>query len=271
MTEHEPKPTSTPNSMVAIRGLSKRYEQRRRFSRARFVIQALDNVDLTLIEGATLGLVGESGSGKSTLARCLALLEEPSGGGIWFEGTNLLSLTEPHQLRVARRCIQLIFQDPSSALNPRLKAADIVAEPLDICRCGTRAERRNRALQLMEEVSLSPAFRDRLPLELSGGERQRLAIARALALGPRVLILDEAFSGLDLPVQAQIVDLLLDLRERWALTCLVISHDLNLVGSIADEIAVLHQGRLVEQAHAKKLLFAAQHPYTRALVASSCE
>ena len=269
-TDHEPKSTSSPKTLITLRALSKRYEQRRWFSPATFVVQALDNVDLTLNEGATLALVGESGSGKSTLARCLALLEAPSGGEIWFEGTNLLQLTEP-QLRVVRPRIQLIFQDPSTALNPRLKVADIIAEGLDIHRYGTKTERRDRALQLMEEVALSPLWRERLPLELSGGQRQRLAIARALALRPRVLILDEAFSGLDLPVQAQVVKLLLDLQKRWKLTYLFISHDLGLVGSIADEIAVLYQGRLVERASAEELFFAAQHPHTRALLASSCE
>ena len=269
-TDHEPKSTSSPKNLITLRTLSKRYEQRRWFSRATFAVQALHDVDLTLNEGATLALVGESGSGKSTLARCLALLEEPSRGEIWFEGANLLELTEP-QLRVVRQRIQLIFQDPSTALNPRFRVAEIIAEGLDIHRYGTKTERRGRALQLMEEVALSPKLVDRLPLELSGGQRQRLAIARALALRPRVLILDEAFSGLDLPVQAQIVDLLLSLQERWALTYLFISHNLGLVASIADEIAVLYQGRLVERANTEELFSAAQHPHTRALLASSCE
>ena len=270
MTDHEPKSTSSPKTLITLRALSKRYEQRRWFSPATFVVQALDNVDLTLNEGATLALVGESGSGKSTLARCLALLEKPSAGEIWFEGTNLLELTEP-QLRVVRQRIQLIFQDPSTALNPRFTVIDIIAEALDIHRYGTKIERRGRALQLMEEVALSPKWSGRLPLELSGGQRQRLAIARALALRPRILILDEAFSGLDLPVQTQIVNLLRRLQERWALTYLFISHNVGLVGRIADEIAVLYQGRLVEQASVEELFSAAQHPHTRALIASSRE
>ncbi len=256
-----------PEPLVHVQGLSKRYLQRRWFSREKFLVQALDNVELTIARGCTLALVGESGSGKSTLARCLARLEEPSSGEIWYEGRNLLDLS-PQQLLPFRRQIQLIFQDPASALNPRLSAVEIVAEPLAIQQCGTKKERHQRALELMEQVGLPPQWRDRLPLEFSGGQRQRLAIARALALEPKFLILDEALSGLDLSLQAQIVNLLLELQALHSLTYLYISHDLSLVGHIADEVAVMHQGKIVERARTSELFAHPQHPHTRALLAA---
>jgi oligopeptide transport system ATP-binding protein len=254
--------------LVAVQGLSKSYRQGLCFSRQKFLVKSLDNVNLAINGGSTLALVGESGSGKSTLARCLALLEEPSEGEIWFEGKNALTLPKC-QARHVRQQIQLIFQDPSTALNPRLNAADIVAEPLEIQRQGTKHERRHRALQLMEEVGLSSQWGNRLPLELSGGQRQRLALARALAVQPKILILDEAFSGLDLPLRAQIVGLLADVKERWSLTYLVISHDLGLVSGMANEVAVLYKGRVVEQGGAKELFLSPRHSHTRALVAAS--
>ena len=256
-----------PEPLVRVQGLSKRYLQRRWFSREKFLVQALDNVELTIARGCTLALVGESGSGKSTLARCLARLEEPSSGEIWYEGRNLLDLS-PQQLLPFRRQIQLIFQDPASALNPRLSAVEIVAEPLAIQQCGTKKERHQRALELMEQVGLPPQWGDRLPLEFSGGQRQRLAIARALALEPKFLVLDEALSGLDLSLQAQIVNLLLELQALHSLTYLYISHDLSLVGHIADEVAVMHQGKIVERARTSELFSHPQHPQTRALLAA---
>jgi ABC-type glutathione transport system ATPase component len=265
MCGHEP-----PNerSLLVVRDLSKIHEQRRWFSRHKFLTQSLDRVSLVIREGSTLALVGESGSGKSTLGRCLALLEEPSEGEIWFKGKNLLTLTAC-QARQARRQIQLVFQDPSTALNPWLKAVDIVAEPLIIERQGMKPELRDRALHLMEEVGLPLQCGNRRPLEFSGGQRQRLALARALAVEPKVLILDEVFSGLDLPLQAQIAGLLNRLQERRQLTYLLITHDLGLVCRIASEAAVLYRGRLVEQGKTKRLLAAPEHPHTRALVSSS--
>src|SRR5207249_4832499 len=176
--------------------------------RKKFVVSALDNVDLSIPVGFTLALVGQSGSGKSTLARCLVRLEEPSSGEIWFKDKNLLALTT-RELRPVRAQIQLIFQGPAATLSPRFSTVQVVAEPLDIQRRGTAQERRQRALKLMDQVGLPARFRDRMPHELSGGQRQRLAIARALALEPEFLILDEALSGLDLSIQAQILNLLL--------------------------------------------------------------
>jgi len=230
------------------------------------MIQALDGVDLTLAAGATLALVGESGSGKSTLARCLARLEDPDSGELWFDGENLLR--RPANLSAPRRRgIQLVFQDSATALNPRFSAAEIVEEPLLIG--GVRwPEHRRRALDLMQAVGLLPEWAARRPLELSGGQRQRLAIARALAAEPRVLILDEALSGLDVLVQAQILNLLLDLQTAHGLTYLHVSHDLGLMGRVADEIAVLHHGRIVERDGVEALFKNARHPHTQDLLAA---
>jgi ABC-type glutathione transport system ATPase component len=253
--------------LLCVRGLSKRYVQRRWFSRETFLIQALDNVDLEIGPCSTFALVGESGAGKSTLARCLARLEEPTSGEIWYKGQNLLSLSDREALQI-RRQIQLIFQDPTSALNPRLSAMEIVSEPLAILRHGTWEDRQTRALQLFEQVGLSRRWGNRSPLELSGGQRQRLALARALILEPKLLILDEALAGLDLSTQAQIVNLLLDLQASYSLTYLYISHDLSLVGHIADEVAVIHRGRIIEHAGTAELFCNPRHAYTQDLIAS---
>jgi peptide/nickel transport system ATP-binding protein len=254
-------------SLVRARGLSKRYLQRDWLSRDIFCVQALDNVDLAVRTGSTLALVGESGSGKSTLARCLALLENPSSGEIWFEG-ELLSNKRARELLTMRRQIQIIFQDSALALNPRFTAGEIVAEPLAIEGKVTKTEQRRRALELMENVGLLERWAERRPLELSGGQRQRLAIARALAVRPKLLILDEALSALDPSVQAQMVNLLQDLQASFALTYLYISHDLALVGHLADEVAVMQHGRIVELANQAELFTHPQHPHTRELLAS---
>jgi ABC-type glutathione transport system ATPase component len=230
-------------------------------------LEALRGVDLTLARGATLAVVGASGSGKSTLARCVARLEEPSGGEVWFEGVDLLSLSG-RRLRPFRERLQLVLQDSAAALDPRLTAAEIVAEPLDILGRGGRRERRRRALELMETVGLGAAWSTRRPLDLSGGQRQSLAIARALAVGPQLLILDEAFAGLDASIQAQIAGLLGEVRERHGLTYLYISHDLALMSVLAEEVAVMFEGRIVERAPAARVFSEPRHPHTRALVAA---
>ncbi|MFQ5776705.1 MAG: ATP-binding cassette domain-containing protein [Terriglobia bacterium] len=250
---------------MCVERLSKHYAQHTWFTRRKRVVKALDGVDLKIYPGCTHALVGESGSGKSTLARCLARLEAPSSGSIRFEDRDLLHLTAA-ELFSFRQLVQLIFQDPATALNPRLCAAEIIEEPLAIQHRGTKRERRERSLALMEQVGLSPGWAERLPLELSGGQRQRLAIARALALEPKFLILDEALSGLDVSVQAQVVNLLLDLQASRSLTYLYISHDLSLVGCLADEVTVMHRGRVVERGKTAELFAAPQHPHTRALL-----
>ncbi len=254
-------------SLLCARGLSKRYERRHGILRRGVRVKALDGVDLDIQAGAILALVGESGSGKTTLVRCLARLERPDLGEIWFEEKGITDL-EGKALMSLRRKIQLVFQDPSSALNPRFSAAEIVEEPLLVQGIGGREERSRRARELMEQMGLPSALYKKFPLELSGGQRQRLALARALALEPSLLILDEAFSALDLSVQAQLVNLLLDLRNARGLTCLFVTHDLCLAAHVADEIAVMHQGRIVEKGTAADLFTRAHHPHTRTLLES---
>jgi len=254
-------------TLVCARGLRKSYMQHQGVFARAVRLRILDRVELEIRPGTTLALVGESGSGKSTLARCLARLERIDSGEIWFEGREVTSLRgEP--LRLLRREIQVVFQDPASALNPRFSVAEIVEEPLVIQGICSGRERRRRALDLMEQVGLPRVVSGRLPLELSGGQRQRLAIARALALEPKFLIFDEALSGLDLSIQAQLINLLLDLQASRSLTYLFISHDLGVVAGIADDVAVLHQGKIVEKARAADLFRGAQQPIARSLLNS---
>lgn len=254
-------------ALVRALGLSKRYVQRAPFSQKTFVIDALVDVELEIAPASLTALVGESGSGKSTLASCLALLEKPDCGEIWFEG-NAVSRSSNRELACLRPKIQMVFQDSAGALNPRFTAAQIVAEPLEIQQHESSARLRSRACELMEVVGLSANWADRRPSQFSGGQRQRLAIARALALKPAFLILDESLSGLDLSTQAQILNLLLDLRKNHSLTYLLITHDLSLVGQVADDVVVMHQGRVVERGTAQEVLAHPQHAHTRVLLDS---
>jgi ABC-type glutathione transport system ATPase component len=253
--------------LLRVSGLGKQYVQRRAFSRAKFAVNAFQDVSLTIFPGKTLAVVGESGAGKSSLARCIALLERPTTGTIELAGTNLLALSGK-ELFSMRHEVQLIFQDPSSALNPRLTASEIIAEPLLIQGEGTKSQQRARALQMMEQVGLDPAWERKRPLEFSGGQRQRLAIARALALGPHLLILDEALSNLDAANQTLILKLLAELQTAHSLSFLHISHDLRLVSEFADEVAVMYQGRIVEWKSTRNLFGSPEHSYTKELLAS---
>lgn len=255
------------DTLVSIRGLGKRYVQKRAFKRTRFTIDALKDVNLDIPRGATLALVGESGAGKSTLVRCLSLLEKPTEGEMWMDGVDLLALDRQALFHVRPR-MQLIFQDPASALNPSLTAAEIVAEPLVIRREGGRAEMRRRALELIDMVGLPASSADKLPLEFSGGQRQRLAIARALILQPRLLILDEALSNLDLATRESILQLLRELQAANSLTCLHVLHDLRMASELAGEAAVMHEGRIVEHRGASELFAHPQHARTRELLSS---
>jgi peptide/nickel transport system ATP-binding protein len=258
-------PNTAPQPLIRVKNLSKSYTQRRWFSRDGFQVHALQNIGLTIVRGGTFGLVGESGSGKSTLAKCLALFERPDDGEIYFHERNLLSLPRP-ELRKMRPALQLIFQDAATSFNPRFSALEAVSEPLDIQKIGSASERRQRAQDLLLQVGLSADTGSRSVLEFSGGQRQRIAIARALMLQPEVLILDEALSGLDLSIQGQILELLANLQSRYGLTYILISHDLGLVGDIADHVAVLHQGRIVEQAASARLFREPEHPQTQAML-----
>ena len=232
-------------ALLEVRGLCKTYPQGHWWQR-QLRVKALDNLHLTLKAGSTLALAGESGAGKTTLAMCLVGLEQPDAGEIRFEGKSLLALSRK-QRRAAQRGIQLIFQDSAGALNPRMSAQEIVEEPLLISQNSSRKERIERVSQMMERVGLPSSSRNRRPHEFSGGQRQRLAIARALVLRPKLLILDEALAGLDLSIQGQIANLLSDMQLSEGLSYLHISHNLELVARIADEVALIHQGRLIER------------------------
>jgi peptide/nickel transport system ATP-binding protein len=252
--------------LLEVRGLSKKFVQRRLLSRKEFVVQSLDGIDLSLAAGSTVAVLGRSGSGKSTLARCLAGFETPDSGEILLEG-NPIAMGEKNK-SVARPPVQMIFQDAATSLNPRFTARQIVAEPLEIARWKSEADRIIRAMQLMEEVGLDPDWASRLADEFSGGQRQRLALARALAAEPKLLIMDEALSGLDMPLQAQMMRLLMDLQSRHCLTYLYISHDLNFISLFAQEVVVMDAGRIVERTTPAKL-GESTHLATRELVEAS--
>jgi ABC-type glutathione transport system ATPase component len=232
-------------TLLEVKDLRKQYIQRRSLSRTKFFVDALQGVSLKIRRGTTVAVIGESGSGKSTLARCLSLLEAPDRGEIIFDGRDLLRLSARERFAIRRR-IQLIFQDPTTALNPRLTTAELIAEPLAIQRIGTKEERRAKVRELMERVGLLAKWEGKRPLEFSGGQRQRIAIARALVLGPSLLVLDEALSSLDLANRRSILALLADLQSSCGLTYLHISHDLRLVSDLADEIVVMEAGKIVE-------------------------
>ncbi|MGH9688246.1 MAG: ABC transporter ATP-binding protein [Candidatus Acidiferrales bacterium] len=256
---------SQPVALVSIRNLAKTYVQRRTFSGTKFSVEALRDINLDVRRGTTVALVGESGAGKSTLVRCLALLEKPTCGQIFLDGVNLLSLRRK-QLFPVRRQIQLVFQDPASALNPGMTAAEIIEEPLAIQREGERADRRRRTLEVMDQVGLPAASAEKRPLDFSGGQRQRLAIARALALQPKLLILDEALSNLDLATRDSIISLLDALQTEHALTYVHVLHDLRLASELATEVAVMFEGQIVEHKSAGPLFAQPEHPYTRSLL-----
>ncbi|MCC6406022.1 MAG: ATP-binding cassette domain-containing protein [Planctomycetes bacterium] len=229
-------------------------------------LKAVDGVSLSLARGSSAALVGESGSGKSTLARALAGLVEPEGGAIRFDGREVASLSQAERFALRRR-VQLVFQDPFASLDPRLSVEELLGEPLEIHRVGDARARRARSFALLEAVGLSTQDIGRYPHEFSGGQRQRLAIARALALEPELLILDEPTSALDVSVQAQILNLLASLRERFGLAYLFITHDLSLVHQMCERVAVMYFGRVVEENDVAAFFREPLHPYSKALVA----
>ncbi|MDZ4803539.1 MAG: oligopeptide/dipeptide ABC transporter ATP-binding protein [Candidatus Eisenbacteria bacterium] len=238
------------------------------FGGPRRLIRALDGVDLDIARGETLGLVGESGSGKSTLGRCLVRLYQPTRGKILFEGEDLAAMNG-EKLRKRRQRLQMIFQDPYASLNPRMTVEDIVAEPIRVHRLARGADIRERVKELMEMVGLDPRFIRRYPHEFSGGQRQRVGIARALATQPTFIVADEPISALDVSIQAQILNLLADLKERLHLTTLFISHDLSAIRHVSDRVAVLYLGRLAEIGPAALIDSDPRHPYTVALLSAA--
>ncbi len=252
--------------LLRVQGLSKNYVAGGRWRR-RVPIAAVNEVEFEIHPGQTFALVGASGSGKSTVARCVTRLERPDSGQIWFAGQDIAHLSNRELLPI-RMDVQMIFQDAVTSLNPGFSAAEAVEEPLRI-QGRSRSERRAVAEAVVKEVALSPAWLDRSVMDFSGGQRQRLAIARALTTRPKLLVLDEAFSGLDLPTQAQIANLLMDLQAAHALSYLLISHDLALVAGMADVVAVMADGRIVEQGIARNVINNPQSEETRKLLLST--
>jgi oligopeptide transport system ATP-binding protein len=254
-------------ALLEVSRLTKHFVRDSGFLRAGTRVTAVDDVSFAIEEGETFGLVGESGSGKTTTGRCLLRLIEPSSGSVTFRGEDVLAFT-PERMRSARRDMQIVFQDPYSSLNPRMRARQIVEEPLVIHRLGSRDERRARVAELFRLVGLDPAHLERFPHQFSGGQRQRIGLARALALSPSFVILDEPVSALDVSVQAQVVNLLTDLQAQLKLTYLFIAHDLRLVEQVCGRVAVMFLGRVVEMGPTAALFESPQHPYTRALLSA---
>jgi ABC-type oligopeptide transport system ATPase subunit len=253
--------------LVEVRDLVKHFAKKQGFLKAPTIVRAVDGVSFHIEQGETFGLVGESGSGKTTTGRCLLRLVEPTAGEVLFRGEDVLTFS-PDRMRRARRDMQIVFQDPYSSLNPRMRAAAIVEEPLVIHGIGSKRERAERVAELFTLVGLDPDHLRRYPHQFSGGQRQRIGLARALALNPTFIIADEPVSALDVSIQAQVVNLLLDLQRQLQLTYLFIAHDLRLVRHICERVAVMYLGKIVELASASQLFNAPRHPYTQALLSA---
>ena len=256
--------------LLEVRGLAMHFpiSEGILFSRKVGEVKAVDGVDFSIAHGETLGLVGESGCGKTTTGRCILRLERPTGGQILYEGQDISGLSA-NELVGLRRRMQVIFQDPYSSLNPRMKVGDIIAEPIRVHGLEPDARRRrDKVRDLLSVCGLDPKFVDRYPHEMSGGQRQRVGIARALAMDPEFIVCDEAVSALDVSIQAQVVNLLEDLREKFRLTYLFIAHDLSVVRHLCQRVAVMYLGRIVEMADSDELFDNPLHPYTQALLSA---
>ncbi|CAN1516736.1 AppF ABC-type oligopeptide transport system, ATPase component [Methylophilaceae bacterium] len=254
--------------LLQAKHLVKTYSQRSgKFGFATTQVRALDDVSIELKAGKTLAVVGESGSGKSTLARCLLQLQALDSGEVLFAGQDLAKL-DGAALRQVRKNLQMVFQDPFASLNPRMRVGEIVAEGLLIHGLGNAAEQQAKVIAMLKRVGLSESDMQKYPHEFSGGQRQRIGIARALVLSPKVVVCDEPVSALDVSIQAQILLLLKELQAEMALSYLFISHDLRVVRHIADDIAVMHQGKVVEQGQIEAVYQRPQHPYTQNLLAA---
>lgn len=252
----------TNQTLVEVNNLTKHFP-----ASHKQIVRAVDDVSFVIQRGETLGLVGESGCGKTTVGRCLLRLIEPTNGQVRFDGRNLTEFGKT-ELRALRRRMQIIFQDPYSSLNPRMKVGEIIGEPLVVHGVGNKLERRERVAELLGVVGLDPDYANRYPHQFSGGQRQRIGIARALALNPDFIVADEPVSALDVSVQAQIVNLLQDLQQKFGITYLFISHGLAVVKHISSRVGVMYLGKLVELAPADEIYSRPLHPYTQALLAA---
>jgi oligopeptide/dipeptide ABC transporter ATP-binding protein len=264
-----PAATSTGDPLLRLEDVRKLFpvHSSSLTNRDRDFVHAVDGVDLEVRPGETLGLVGETGCGKSTLARCIARLYDVTSGKITFDGRDVTTLSRK-QMRPIRREVQMIFQDPYGSLNPRRRVGSIIGDPFSIHGIGSRQERKRRVQELMEVVGLNPEHYNRFPAEFSGGQRQRIGVARALALRPKMLICDEPVSALDVSIQAQVINLLLDLQDEFGLTYVFISHDLSVVRHVSDRVAVMYLGKVVETADVDELFETTRHPYTKSLLSA---
>lgn len=260
--------TEDENAILKVRRLKKYFNiGGGMFGGKGLTIRAVDDVSFFVRPGETFGLVGESGCGKTTLGQTIIRLYDPTDGQVVFNGTDISKL-KPGQMRPFRRDIQMIFQDPSASLDPRMTVASVIAEPLNVFGIGSKSERRERVQELLRVVGLNSYFANRYPHEFSGGQRQRIGIARALALNPKLVICDEPVSALDVSIQAQVLNLLKGLQQRFSLTYLFIAHNLAVVAHISDRVGVMYLGKLVEIGEAREITERPRHPYTQALISA---